>query len=135
MRPLTELPIGSVLYHMLLVFPVLTYTISSVVATFYARRCIIDGDTTLPRFPWPTVFLIAPAIGNYLGSGQIWIVFLTLQLCVGVLSPIAVIATSYQLRGYVRGIFQDFQSAALFTKDFCAPYLTLRSPQVHPIQE
>ena len=136
MRPFTELPIGTSVHALLNIFLVITYTISSVVATFYAPRCVIVGDTMLPRFPWPIIFFIAGCIGDYLyGREKIWIALLTVQICVGVLAPIAVIATSYQLRRYVQGILQDFQDATLFIKDFLPIQYLSRAPQVHPIQE
>ena len=137
MRPITELPIGTFVHAMLLNFLVVTYTISSVVATFYARRCIIAGDTMLPRFPWPIIFAIAAFIAAFISDYlDRFIAILPFQVCVGVLAPIAAIATSYQLSRYVRGIFQDFTDATLFIKDFLPiQYLSLRSPQVQPIQE
>ena len=134
-RPIPELGIGTVVHAMLVMFLVFTCTIMSLAASFYERRCSIAGDPIHPRIPWPTLFLMACGVVCYLSRKEFVTLFLTQQICVGVLSPLVVIVTSHKLRCYVRGIFQDFQDATLVMKETFAPYLSLRSPQVHPVQE
>ena len=136
--PITELPIVTHVLALLVIFLMITFTISSLAATFYERRCTIPGGTILPRIPLATlifIILIICGINNYFTGKKFWNLFLTQQICVGVLSPLAVIATSYKLRCYVRGIFQDFVDAMLFMREYLASYISLRSTQVHPIQE
>ena len=133
-KPFKEWTIGKVLFLLFLGLLVITYTISSVAATFYERRCIYVGETRLPRCPWPILFVIVICLSRYWAGNTFWKIALALQLSVGVLA-IAIIASSCQLRGFVRGIIQDFQDATLLINYYFVPYLSLRSPQVHPIQE
>ena len=134
LRPFTELPIGTFVHVVLSWLLVITYIISSLAATLYERRCVIVDDTIVPRWPGPTVFVTVLLIGKYWGGMKFLNLLLTFQVCV-VVFVFAIIATSCQLRGYLRAIFKDFQDAALVMKDYFPLYRSLRSPQVHPIQE
>jgi hypothetical protein len=138
---ISELPIGTVAFTMLLFVLIVTYIITSLAAVFYTQRSIYFGDsTTIPRglrhLSLLFIFFLGLGVSaimfNSISDGDIWIVLLIYQILFGVLSPITLILTSSQLKDYVKGIFQAF---TLFVRDFYEQYCSCRSPQVHPMEE
>ena len=135
----TELPIGTSVFTFILVLLIVTYISSSLAAKFYERENTLVGDTQIPSelryFPWALIwffaFILFPGILlNVLDStSKFWITLLILQTGLGVLSPMLIILSSYQLRTYVKSFFQDTSSFLMgIFRHYCLP----RSIQIHP---
>jgi hypothetical protein len=139
--PITELPIGTTAFTMLLFVLIVTYLITSLSAVFYEQRSIYFGDnTTIPSglryLSCLLIFFtgfgqILGVILNFVSDGEFWIILLIRQILFGVISPITIISTSSQLRNYVKGIFKP---STLFVTAFCEQYCSRRSPQVYPLE-
>jgi hypothetical protein len=138
---ITELPIGTIASNMLLCVLIVTYITTSLAAVFYKQRSVYFGDSTaIPRglrhlsllFIFYLVWGVNSIMFSSNSGGEFWIVLLIYQIVFGVLSPIALIVTSSQLKDYVKGIFQ---ALTLFVSDFYEQYCSCRSPQVGPMEE
>ena len=139
-KPITELPMGTFAFTILIGLLIATYIITSLVAVFYERRSILGHNTQitsgLRHLPYAFVLisgfvLTFTGIFNFLGDGEFWIIPLIFQIFIGGFSPIIIISTSSQVKGYIKEIFQ---APRLFISDFYEKYWTRRSPQVYPIE-
>ena len=139
--PIHKLSTGTFAFTVILGLLVLTYIISTLVTIFYAWRKNHDVNTQVPSklryiqlfFIFVIAFILSSGMYfNIWAGGNFWILFLILQMMVGVLSPITIILTSSKLRGYVHGHFKD---TALFIRNFCGQYCSRRSRQVSPLEE
>jgi hypothetical protein len=135
-KSITELPIGISAFKIFLCVLIVTYIITSLAAVFYERRSTLVNNTTIPsgvkHLPFFTILLLAlGVISNFLGDEDFWVVLLIYQTVFGVLSPMTIILTSSQPKGYVKGTFQAFM---ILVSDFYERYCSRRSPQVYPIE-
>ena len=141
-KTITELPIEAIVFPMLVIVLIVTYIITSLAALFYKQRSIYFGDnTTIPRgvrhilplllffMAFVTVFGLMLTLAS---DRKHWFIPLINQMVFGVLSPIFVIASSSQIKGYVNGIFQ---ASSLFVSGFYEQYFSRCSPQVYPMEE
>ena len=140
-KPITELPIGTFAFTMLLGVLIATYIITSLVAVFYERRSILGHNRLITRglrlLPCAFVFftgfvLTFTQIFNFLGVGEVWIILLIFQIIFGGFSQVVIILISTHLKGYVNEIFQAFR---LFVSDFYEKQFSRRSTQVYPMVE
>jgi hypothetical protein len=136
--PISELPRGTSVFTFLMGLLIVTYISSSLAAKFYERENVPVGDAQIPSelkyFPgaliWFVAFiLVAGILFNVLSEEKFWISILILQMGFGVVPPILIISTSYQLQTYVKSFFQD---ATTFIVGMFRHYCLPRSIQIHP---
>jgi MFS family permease len=138
--PITELPIGTSALTFLLGLLIITCMSFSLASKFYERKNNMSVDTQIPReliyFPLSLIgfivfIILCGIIFNCLGNGQIWSVLRIMQIVFGILSPVLIISTSFQLRSNVQCIYQD---STTFVMGAFRSYYSPRSRQIHPIE-